>query len=293
MLKTMGYKIITDATADLSAEMLYKSPSVDRISMELVLDGERYLYGLSDSMTADQFYSLLKEGRGASTSQISPISYCESWRPYLEAGYDILYLCFSSGLSGTLQSSRIAAEDLHLEYPERKIEIIDTLGASIGEGLLVCEAAKKQAQGMTLEELCAWIHLHKMEVCHRFTVDKFDYLLHGGRVSTSLAVVGTMLQIKPMLRVDEQGKLSVMQKPRGRKKAIAALLSQMEEGWTPELSKTVVVGHGGNIQIAQELCDSVKAHFPDAEIRIAEIGPIIGAHTGPDMMALSYWGNNR
>ena len=293
LAESMGYRIITDATADLSSEMLCKFPSVNRVPMEVTLDDDRYLYGEPDALTADRFYKRLRAGSYGSTSQISPASYEEFWRPYLASGEDILYLCFSSGMSGTLQSAGIAAEDLRREYPERKLRILDTLGASIGEGLLVYEAAEKQAQGMPLEELCTWIELHKLEVCHRFTVDRFEFLLHGGRVSAAQATLGTMLQIKPLLRVDEQGMLSVLQKPRGRKKAIIALLSQMEAGWKPELSRTVIVGHGGNPQLGQELSDSVSARFPEADLHIAEIGPIIGAHTGPDMMAPTYWGSNR
>ena len=289
----MGYKIVTDATADMSAEMLNGSSSVGIIPMEVVVGENSYMYGLPDNLTADQFYALQREGKYASTSQISPASYCEYWRPYLEMGMDILYLCFSSGLSGTLQSSKIAAEELMEEYPDREIRIVDTFGASVGEGLLVYEAAKKQAEGMSISELFDWVIQHRMEACHWFTVDQFDHLQHGGRVSAAAAVVGTMLQIKPLLRVNPEGKLVVVQKPRGRKKAISSLVSLMREGWNPALSRTVIVGHGGNLQIAQELCQAVSDSFPEAEVHIAEIGPIIGAHTGPDMLALTYWGNNR
>ena len=289
----MGYRIITDATADLSTDMLEKLSSVGIIPMEVVVGDHRYLYGLPDALTADQFYDLQKSGYYASTSQISPASYWKFWRPYLEEGLDILYLCFSSGMSGTLQSSRIAAEELAEKYPERKIRIVDTRCASVGEGLLAFEAARLQAGGMSLEALYNWVNAHKGNICHWFTVDQFDHLQHGGRVTAAAAAVGTMLQIKPLLRVDEQGRLMVMQKPRGRKKAIAAQVSQMEAGWMPELSRTVLLGHGGNPAIARELYASVKARFPEADIYIAEIGPVIGAHTGPDMLALTYWGSNR
>ena len=289
----MSYVIITDATADLSSEMVKNSTQIEILPMQIQIGGNSYFYGLPDAMTADQFYTLQRDGNYASTSQISPGIYCEYWEPYLEHGDDVLYLCFSSGMSGTLMSAQIASEELKKRYPQRKIVIADTLAGSVGEGLLVYEAARKQSEGMDLDDLSDWILAHRMEACHRFTVDQFDHLQHGGRVSAAAAAVGTMLQIKPMLRVDEQGKLVVIQKPRGRKKAISALVAQMEAGWMPEISRTVIVGHGGNPEIARELYDSVAASFPEADLHISEIGPVIGAHTGPDMLALTYWGNNR
>ena len=289
----MSYVIVTDATADLSSEMVQNFSQIRILPMQIEIGGHSCFYGRPDALTADQFYTLQRDGSYASTSQISPGMYSEYWEPYLERGDDILYLCFSSGMSGTLMSAQIAAEELKERWPQRKILIADTLAGSVGEGLLVYEAARKQSAGMALDDLYAWVLAHRMEVCHRFTVDRFDHLQHGGRVSAAAAAVGTMLQIKPMLSVDEQGKLVVIQKPRGRKKAISALVSQMEAGWRPEISRTVIVGHGGNPEIARELYDSVAASFPEAELHISEIGPVIGAHTGPDMLALTYWGNNR
>lgn len=289
----MDYKIITDATADMSDEMLKEISKVEVIPMDVVVGENCYQYGPRASITTYEFYELQKKGQYAATSQISPARYCDHWRPFLDDGMDILYLCFSSGMSGTLQSSLIAADICSEEYPDRQILIVDTCGASVGEGLLVLEAARRQSSGLSIGELYDWINSLKMDVCHRFTVDQFDHLQHGGRVSAAAAAVGTMLQIKPMLRVDEQGKLVVIQKPRGRKKAISALVSQMEAGWRPEISKTVIVGHGGNPEIAHELYDSVAARFPEAEVYMSEIGPVIGAHTGPDMLALTYWGSNR
>ena len=289
----MGYVIMTDATADLSSEMIQNSSPIEILPMQIQIGGNRYLYGAPDISTADQFYALQRDGNYASTSQISPGLYWEYWAPYLEHGEDILYLCFSSGMSGTRMAAQIASEELKEHYPERRILIVDTLAGSVGEGLLVYEAARKQSEGMELEDLCGWVLAHRMEACHRFTVDQFDHLQHGGRVGAAAAAVGTMLQIKPMLRVDEQGKLVVTQKPRGWKKAMSALVSQMDAGWMPEISRTVIVGHGGNPEIARELSNHVAARFPDAEIYISVIGPVIGAHTGPDMLALTYWGSNR
>ena len=169
----------------------------------------------------------------------------------------------------------------------------DALCASVGEGFLVREAARKQKEGLSLEELAAWVEERKLQVCHWFTVDTFEHLRHGGRVSGAAAAMGTLLNIKPMLHVSAAGTLEVAEKPRGRKQAIAAQLSRMKRGWTPEESRLVVVGHGDCPDRAAELAAMVKETFPDAEPLLAPIGPIIGAHTGPGMLALIFWGKER
>lgn len=287
------YQIFTDATADLSPELLTDLPSVEIIPMQVEVSGTEYTYGASDGITADEFYQLQKAGNFATTSQINPTVYFQHFEPYLQNGSDILYLCFSSGMSGTYQSAMLAVQELQEEYPERKIFCIDTLGAAVGEGLLVMEAAKKQAAGYTIEELAGWIIEHRLNVCHWFTIDTFTHLKHGGRVSAATAAMGTALNIKPLLHVDENGKLQSVAKPRGRKKAVSALVEKMEQGWAPELSKTVLISHGADIDGAEILKERVSAQFPNADIRIANIGPIIGAHTGPGTLVLVYWGKNR
>ena len=165
--------------------------------------------------------------------------------------------------------------------------------AAVGEAMLVREAARKQQEGLTIEELAAWVEENRLKICHWFTVDSFDHLKHGGRVSAAAAAVGTMLQIKPLLHVDEEGKLRVAEKPRGRKQAIRTQVAHMKEGWTPEMGKLVVIGHGDCPDDAEQLRQAVLKEFPDADIRVAYIGPVIGAHTGPGMLALIYWGTNR
>ena len=204
-----------------------------------------------------------------------------------------MYLCFSSGMSGTFQSAQVCVEELREEYPDRNIVCLDTLCASVGEGFLVCKAARRQAEGYTLEELSRWVTLHRLEVCHWFTVDVFDHLRRGGRVPAGTAVFGTALQIKPLLHVNQDGELAVVEKPRGRKQAIKAQLAKMEQSWLPEMGKTVVVGHGACPDGARVLQDAVQDRFPEATVLTADIGPIIGAHTGPGMLALTYWGNAR
>ncbi len=288
-----GYQIFTDATADLCESMLEELPSLEVIPMQVEIGGQEYTYGPGGNMTVELFYRLQREGSFAATSQINPSVYFQYFEPFLRDGTDILYLCFSSGMSGTFQAAQLAAEELRQEYPERVIFCLDTLCASVGEGFLVREAVRKQAEGLSISELADWAMSHRLKVCHWFTVDTFDHLRHGGRVSSAAAVMGTALQVKPLLHVDERGCLQVKGKPRGQKKAMEAQLSRMDLGWTPETGRLVVIGHGDAPEAAARLRENVQARFPSAETHVAEIGPIIGAHTGPGMLALIYWGSNR
>lgn len=289
----MGYQIFTDATADMSEEMLSGFPQIEIIPMEVTVGDESYVYGPSGNLTVEQFYAMQREGRYASTTQITPEAFKTAFEPYLQKGQDVLYLGFSSGMSGTMNSANICAMELEEIYPERKIICVDTLCGSVGEGLLVREAARKQAEGMEVEELAEWVTEHRLEVCHWFTVDTFSHLLHGGRVSAVSAAAGTVLNIKPLLHINDEGKLQVVEKPRGSKLAMKAQLKHMEQGWMPELGEIVVIGYGDCPENASILRGEITRHFPDAEVYMADIGPVIGSHTGPGMMALIYWGNNR
>lgn len=287
------YRIFTDATADLSFELTLDLPAVEVIPMDVQIGDDLYTYGPNGNLSIDHFYHLQRSGKFASTSQIVPLTYRYYFERALKSGYDILYLCFSSGMSGTINSARMCIDDLQEEYPERKIICIDTLCASAGEGFLVHEAARMQAGGMGIDELVQWVLDHRLQVCHWFTVDTFDHLKHGGRVSATAAVMGNMLNIKPMLHVDEKGSLQLSQKPRGEKQAIRSQLDCMQKGWNPEISNLVVVAHGDNREGASMLANGISDRFPQAKIIATEIGPVIGAHTGPGMLAVIYWGNNR
>lgn len=289
----MGYTIYTDATADLTDEMLRGLPYVEIIPMEIEIDGTIYRYGRNEELTCKFFYSELRKGKFASTSQINPEVYTQYFEKALSKDRDILYLCFTSGLSGTINAARISIEELKEKYPERRIECIDTLCASVGEGLLVLEALQKQEDGMELEEMVQWIENNRLKVCHWFTVDTFEHLKHGGRVSAATAMLGTTLNIKPLLHVSEEGKLSVREKPRGMKNAMNSQLKRLESGWMPEVGKRIIVGHGDDKYRAETLAALIQEKHPDAKIEIADIGPVIGSHTGPGMLAVIYWGNNR
>ncbi len=289
----MPYQIFSDATADACPSMMAGLPPVTIIPMEVTLGDEPYTYGPGGNLTVEQFYAAQRAGKFASTSQINPLVYRKAFEESRKAGLDVLYLCFSSGLSGTIERARQCMRELAEEYPQRKLICVDTLCASAGEGFIVCEALRRQAEGMSMEALAAWVKENRLRVCHWFTVDTFDHLRHGGRVSGAAAVIGTALQIKPLLHVDDTGHLQVMGKPRGRRKAIETKLSFMRQGWRPDLGKMVIVGHGDCPADAQLLKDAIAAGFPEADIHIVPIGPIIGAHTGPDMLAIIYWGDNR
>ncbi len=287
------YWIFTDATADMNEKSMAYLPFIQVIPMQVFVGGWEYTYGPYGTITKREFYNLQDKGNFAKTSQINPTVYMRYFRMALQEGIDILYLCFSSGMSGTIQSAQLAIQELQDEYPERNIICIDTLCASVGQGLLIYEAAKRQAEGMCLNDLAQWILENRLNVCHWFTVDKFEHLLKGGRVSPAAAVVGTVLQIKPLLYVNQEGKLAVAEKLRGRKKALHAQIRRMEAEWEPEISRYVLIGHSHDPEGALELKYEVLKKFPDAVVAVTEVGPVIGAHTGPGLLALVYWGKNR
>ena len=289
----MAYQIFTDATADLNDELILGLPHIEVIPMEIMIDRKPYVYGLNQGITSEAFYGELRNGRFASTSQINPEIYKEHFTKALDAGLDVLYLSFSSGMSGTYMSSELCKIDLEEEYPDRKIVCIDTLCAAVGEGLLVCEAAERQKQGVELEELADWINEKKHKVCHWFTVDSFTHLKHGGRVSAATAAIGSTLNIKPLLHVNVDGQLTAKEKPRGRKQALKAQLKKLDEGWNPEIGKKIIIGHGDCIDRAMEMKEKILESHPDADVQIAYIGAVIGTHTGPEVLALIYWGENR
>lgn len=219
--------------------------------------------------------------------------FISAFKPALDSGFDVLYLAMSSGISGTYQSSCLAANELAADYPQRKIICLDTRCASVGQGFLVREAARMQAEGLSIDALAAWVMERRLSVCHWFTVDTFAYLRHGGRVSATAATVGGVLNIKPLLCIATDGTLKVIKKPRGSKQAMRAQLSFMEAQWQEAMGNCVVIGHADAPLDAIDLRDKVEERFPTAQIHIADIGAVIGAHVGPGMLALIYWGSGR
>ena len=286
----MSYQIITDSCADLTDVQL-KQWDVSCVNLTLRYNGENHS-NFSDPAAVKAFYDEMRNGTMATTAAANPEEWAAVMRAALDAGRDVLVITFSSGMSTTYQSAVIASQDLQEEYPERTILVVDSLCAALGQGLLVYHACRKRDEGMDIRELAAWVEEHRLNLCHWVTVDTFDHLKHGGRVSATSAAMGTLLGIKPLIHVDENGKLVAVGKPRGKKKALEALVSNMEKGWQPEISKQVIIGHGDSLEVARELRDLVAARFPEAEILIAPIGPVIGAHAGPGVMTVFFWGNN-
>ncbi|MBR0164129.1 MAG: DegV family protein [Lachnospiraceae bacterium] len=289
----MAYRIVTDATFDLDDHLLNDLPPVTVIPMDIIVGETSYLYGPGGNIGLDQFYALLREGNFASTSQITPLRFETAFREVLEEGLDLLYIGLTTGLSGTFQNALLAKEQLLAEYPEREILCIDPLCASAGMGFLVREALVKQKEGLGLKELASWILERRLHVCHWFSVDTFEHLKHGGRISAAAAAIGSVLHIKPLLRVDEEGRLDVVGKPRGTNQAIALKIRHMEETWTSGDGNFVLVANGDNKEGAKIFKERLRERFPGAQIEETSIGPVIGSHTGPGMLAVLFWGSSR
>ena len=285
----MSFQIVTDSCCDLTAEVIAKlNLSVVPLSVEM--DGEVFTEG---SMTPKQLYDHLRAGKLPKTSAVNPDGWARHIRPILASGRDALVLTFSSALSATYQSAVIAAEELREEFPDRQLMVLDTLCAAAGQGLLVYTAAKLRDEGRSLAETASWIEEHKLNLCHWVTVEDLMHLKRGGRVSAATAVVGTMLSIKPIIRVDENGKLESVSKVRGRKAAMNHLLERMAESLVPELNETVCIGHGDCLEDAQYLARQIKTRFGVKNVIINYVGAVIGAHTGPGVVFIAFLGKNR
>lgn len=287
------FVILTDSSADLSADMVRKL-NVEVLPLGFVLDNQTYRnYPDNREMDPHVFYERLRAGDVATTTALNVAEYTEALEPLLQAGKDVLVLAFSSGLSTTYNSSRLAVEELSAKYPERKLYTVDTLCASLGQGLLVWYAARERDRGHSIEEVRDWLEDHRLNVCHQFTVDDLYFLKRGGRISAATAVVGSMLQIKPVLHVDDEGHLINIGKVRGRQAALKALVDRMEETALDSGSLTVFISHGDCLEDAQIVADMVKKRFGVEEVYINYVGPVIGAHSGPGTVALFYAGTER
>ena len=225
----MSYALVSDATLDLPLDLI-EQYDIKVVPMAFTLDGEEILhYPDERNMTNEEFYQALKEGKTSSTSQINPMTYVDFMKPILEVGQDILYVCFTSGLSGTYQSALLAKDMLLEDYPERKIEVVDSLCASAGQGYFVYLVAQKKEEGLSLEELTQWTIENRQRIAHWFTVDDLFHLQRGGRLSFAEAMLGSALKIKPIISVDEKGGLYVENKVRGNKRAVEYMLSKMND----------------------------------------------------------------
>ena len=277
------YVLITDSSADLSQEMVQEL-GVTVLPLSFTIQGKTYRnYPDNREMDLPLFYDMLRAGELATTSAVNVAEYTQAVEPILQEGKDVLILAFSSGLSSTYQASVLAAGELREKYPDRKIYTVDTLCASLGQGLLVYLAAQEQRKGKSIEEVRDWAEETKL----------LHFLKRGGRISATTAVVGSMLQIKPVLHVDNEGHLINIGKARGRQASLKALVDKMEKTVTEEGRKTVFISHGDCRKDAVTVADMVRERFGTQDIRINFVGPVIGAHSGPGTLALFYLGTER
>ena len=286
------YAIVTESSADLDAALVQEL-GVEVLPLTFLMEGQTYR-NFPDNREIDphQFYDRLRQGAMATTSAVNVAQYVEALEPLLQAGQDVLVLAFSSGLSATCGSAVMAAEELTERYPQRKVYVVDTLCASLGQGLLVWLAAKEREKGKTIEEVRDWTEQTKLHICHEVTVDDLDTLKRGGRISATTAVLGSMLQIKPIIHVDNEGHLINVAKCRGRHTSLKMLVDRMAERVDGPV-ETVFISHGDCLEDAKAVGEMVKERFGVPEVRYNHVGPVIGAHTGPGVVALFYVGRER
>lgn len=284
------YKIITDSGCDLPKDMLERM-DVKTVSLTVNFKGEVREDSVDEGIR--EMYDDLRAGEVATTSAVNPARWAEVMEPSLAEGKDLLVITFSSGLSATSQSAVIAASELAEKYPERTVKVVDSLCASLGQGLLVHYAAQKKADGISLEELTAWLEENRYHLCHWFTVDDLMYLKRGGRISATTAVVGTMLKIKPVLHMDDEGHLINMSKTRGRKASIEALVAKAVELGADYDNSTMFICHGDCIEDAEYLAKLAKEKAGAKEVFIGYTGAVIGSHSGPGTLALFFLGSKR
>ena len=284
-----AYQIITDSGCDLPENMLQQL-DVKMVSLTLRFKGQEREDSVSQGM--QELYAGLRAGEVASTAAVNPEGWGSAMEPFLQEEKDVLVLAFSSGLSTTYQSAVIAAEELQERYPQRSIRVVDTLAASMGQGMLVYLACQKRDEGMQLQQLADWVEENKFRLCHWFTVDDLMYLKRGGRVGTASAVVGTMLGIKPVLNVDNEGHLVPAEKARGRKASIEALAEKYKQLALPE-QKTAFISHGDCEKDAVYLEKLLKGRCGAENVVIGYVGAVIGSHAGPGTLALFFLGEKR
>ena len=290
----MNFEIVTDSSCNLTEEMI-DDLGVHILPLVFMSEGQEYRSYLKGEKTdLKQFYTMMREGKVFTTSLPNMADAEALFRSLLEAGKDVLYLGFSSALSGTHEAVRMLCMQLASEYPERTVRAVGTLAASGGQGLLVYHACMKAREGATLEETARWVEENRLHLAHWFTVDDLMFLLRGGRVSKVSAYMGTMLNIKPVMHLDDEGRLIPMEKVRGRKKALQALVKHMEDSaWKPVADQPVFITHGDCIEDVEYVSDLIREKFGDVKITVNYVDPVIGAHSGPGTLALFFLADQR
>ena len=286
------YIITTDSTVDLPKSML-EEKGVPYIALSYTIDG--ITYEDRNGLSPKEFFDKIRNGSMPTTSQVNPEQVREMFEKEREKGYDILHIAFSSGLSGTCNSARIAAQTLMEEKEGAKIIVIDSLCACLGQGLLLTKALALKEQGRKLEEVADWVEKNKLHICHNVTVNDLHHLHRGGRVSKATAILGTMVQIKPIIYLNDEGKLEVIGKERGRKKALNRIVDMMEnqmKGYEKE-NDLVMITHGDCIEDAEYVKEQIQKKYGISNVIINNIGTVIGTHTGPGVVATFCMGNKK
>ena len=287
----MSYQIITDSCCDLTEAMLNEL-QVQAVPLRVVYNEESHR-NFSDEAAVKKFYGELRSGVTATTAAANPEDWMAYMRPVLAEGRDLLVMTFSSALSATYQSAVIAAQELAEQFPERNIQVVDTLCASLGQGLLVWHACKKRDAGLSLEELTQWVEENKLRLCHWVTVDDLNHLKRGGRIHAATALVGTMMNIKPIIHVDDAGCLVNVAKARGRKAAIKFIADKMMQLGESYDNTTVFIAHGDCPEDAAVLETMVRENSGVQDVYTGYVGPVIGAHTGPGVLVVFFMGSER
>lgn len=287
------FAIVTDSSCDLPAA-LAEELELTVLPLSVTMEGKEFRNYLDGrEMPIGDFYAALRRGVMAKTAAVNTDSFVAAMEPILKAGKDILNIAFSSGLSGTCSAARVACEELAKKYPERKLFCVDTLAASLGQGMLTYYAVLQKRAGKDLEEVRGWLEQNKLKMCHWFTVDSLSFLKRGGRISAATALIGGMLNIKPVMHMDDEGHLVGVGKARGRRASLNALVDHMEQLAVNPKEQTIFVSHGDSQEDAEYVASEVKRRFGVSKVIINNVGPVIGAHSGPGTIALFFFGTSR
>ena len=284
--------IFTDSCCDLPIKFV-KENNIEVMELRVNLKGEDIPDDLGESINYKDFYKLIRNGEMPTTSQVNIGEFQEKFEKYVNEGYSIIYIGFSSVLSGCINSARLAAENIKLDNENADIRIIDSKSASMGLGLLVFYSAKMLKEGKSKDEIVNWIEENKLKVNHWFTVDDLNHLKRGGRISSSVAIVGRMLSIKPIMHVDNEGRLIPVSKVKGRKKSIKVLQEKIAEKIVNPEEQTIFISHGDCLEEAEHLKELITSEIKVNDVIINNIGPVVGSHSGPGTIALFFTGASR
>lgn len=286
------YVIVTDSSCDMTPEQ-EQALELTVVPLTVQFGGKQFRNTPEEAPDSHEFYQRLSKGEPAQTSAPNVEEFKDYFRPILQEGKDMIYLGFSSALSGTYQNAVIAAEDLQEDFPEAKVLTVDTLCASLGQGLLVDLAVQEKRKGKTIEEVRDYILETQPHLCHWFTVGDLSQLRRGGRLSAGKAIMGNLLHVKPVLHVDDEGRLVPVESVKGRKRSIEALVKKMEETVTDPKNQRVYISHGDCLADAETLAKAVKERLNVQSVTIGDVGPVIGAHSGLGTLALFFLGEHR